>query len=88
MGWKAYDFLCPKCEEKFEDIVESDTDITECIYCGFGAAKKIMSAPKLGFMHDAERRSEALKRRSVEHTKREQRRGNLKDPREVFKDKK
>ena len=83
MGWKVYDFECPECETLFDDVVESDTMITKCKDCGFKAAMRTDTAPKLGFMNNREIRSEALKKRSVEHTKQQQKAGNIMGPKDV-----
>lgn len=64
------DFLCEPCNEIFEDLVDRETRLSPCPLCG-QAAERILSPIQLGQMNDPEKRIEALKKRSVAHTKRE-----------------
>jgi len=86
MGWKIYDYECPECEEIFEDLGKSSELITECKFCDCKEAKRLVPGPRVGVMNDPEVKKDALRKRSEEHTKREQRKGNLRDPREAARD--
>jgi len=64
-----YDFRCPSCENDFEDLVKSsDISDTVCPACGETATRRISAVP-LGFTNDPTVRSEALKKRSENHTR-------------------
>lgn len=79
MAWKMEMYACQsaECGDEFEFLTADPDEHVECPRCDHSAVR-IMSAPSLGFMNnDPEKRKEALKKRSEEHTKREQRRGNL-----------
>lgn len=82
MSWRIYDFQCDECDVVFEDLVEADVKEMECTECRTGIATRMMSAPLLGFMNDPYTKQEALKKRSLEHTRKQQKNGNLKHPSE------
>lgn len=78
---KFRDFWCFSCEEMFEALVR-DEEMPECRNCGSESVEKRISAPRIGLYNNPEARSAALKKRSEEHTKREQKKGNMLSPRD------
>ncbi len=85
MAWKLYDFKCldEGCGNEFEFLTADPDEVVECEVCEH-SAKRLMSAPLLGLIsNDPERKKESLKKRSEDHTKREQRRGNLASIRDI-----
>ena len=67
------DFLCDECNTKFEELVDNrDIRFQPCPECGT-PSEKVMSAVSLGkySMATPEQRSEMLRKRSEEHTKKE-----------------
>lgn len=61
-----YDFHCPDCDTKFENVVPYEQKTSECA-CG-GTAERMFPAPELATLNDPVRRAEALKKRSLEHS--------------------
>lgn len=76
MRYKMYDFKCLRCGHEFEALVRPDDEWEECPECR-DKAEKVIGMSNLGFMNQYEKRTEALKKRSYEHTMREKRRGNM-----------
>ncbi len=70
MGYLIKDFLCEKCNEVFEEMVEPTVKLATCPICT-EPAEQIMSSPMIGTMNDSAKRLESLKKRSKEHSKRE-----------------
>jgi putative FmdB family regulatory protein len=64
------DFHCDPCGASFEDLVSRGTLTADCPHCG-KVGNRVMSAPRVGVYNDAAKRTEALKKRSMEHTARE-----------------
>lgn len=65
-----YDFICTKCEHKFEELVQNkNVKTTKCPECK-GKAKYTISAVRTGMysIQDAAGRREMLKKRSHEDT--------------------
>ena len=65
------DFSCPTCDVIFEALVASSSvTVTPCPTCS-ADSERVMSAPRIGIFNDVSKKSEALKKRSQEHTIRE-----------------
>jgi DNA-directed RNA polymerase subunit RPC12/RpoP len=85
MPWKMVDAIClsAECGEEFEFLTADPEEVIECPRCEHSAARKV-SAPMLGLIcNDPERRKEALKKRSADHTASEQRKGNMMSPKDL-----
>lgn len=85
MGWFYFDFECESCDMVFEVLVSgNDPEATEpCPHCG-EPAKKIVGGTSNFWSNDKEKVSEMLRKRSIEHTKREQKKGNMLSPRDLI----
>ena len=85
MGWFYFDFHCEPCDEVFEAMVNSNADdVTEpCQTCG-EPAKKVLGCANLGWSNNPQIRSEMLRKRSTEHTKNEQKKGNMLSPKDLI----
>jgi putative FmdB family regulatory protein len=40
-----YEFLCPECGDRFEELTSAGTDSAECPRCGSAQARRVLSAP-------------------------------------------
>lgn len=77
--FRMYEYQCQdsECQNIFEYLTADDNEKVECPVCEY-SAKRVLSATPLGFLNnDAERRKNELKRRSLAHTRSEQKKGNL-----------
>jgi len=72
MGYKLFDFECLECGI-FEELVDDKDSWAECPECGVLVGQKVLAAPNLATYSIAspEQKSEILKKRSAEHSKRE-----------------
>lgn len=89
MAWKMFNYQClsRECGDEFEFLTADPDEPVECPRCDH-SAERLMSAPTLGLISsDPERKQAALKERSEQHTRREQRRGNLATIRDMKKGK-
>ncbi|MCF6205318.1 MAG: hypothetical protein L3J47_00295 [Sulfurovum sp.] len=93
MGWKYFDYIC-ECGNTFESMEKNSTDEVRCtavttealqgipeVLCGLVA--KYTPSANLGWTNDVGIQREMLKKRSAEHTKREQKNGNMKSVRDL-----
>lgn len=74
MAWIVKDFVCPNCGHEFEELFKvGDEDNIPCPECGHSPVESVLSSPALGkfSMADRETKTEILKKRSFEHTKKE-----------------
>jgi len=78
-----FDFKCNECDQGFEDYISSTTVAVVCPHCTSTNVEKVLSAVRVGLYNNRETRTEALKRRSEEHTAREQRKGNMPSVRDL-----
>ena len=91
MGWKYFDYRCTGCTQDFESCqwvpTIPDDDFVEeevhCEDCGEGA--ELMPTANLGWANDKEKQTEMLKKRSREHTAKEQKSGNMMSPKDLPK---
>lgn len=65
---KLTDFMCEECNELFEEL--TDKRFEACHICG-QPCEAVLSPVKMGNMNDPAKRSEALKKRSAEDTRKE-----------------
>jgi len=80
--WKYFDFECRDCGCVFESMVQGEPEEIPCEECGKPAIRH-MPGVLLGQMNVPHKKREALKKRSEEHTKRQQKAGNIKSVRDV-----
>ena len=40
-----YEFLCPACGDRFEELTSAGTEGAECPRCGSAQARRVLSAP-------------------------------------------
>lgn len=79
-----YDFICGACGHEFETLVKSngeDTEFIPCTECELGTAERQIGST-LQWSNNPATKGEMLKKRSFEHTKREQKSGNMLSPRD------
>ena len=80
MGWKIFDYSCV-CGNSFESMEQDCNDPVNCPKCGALATLR-PSAVNLGWTNDKAKKDAMLKKRSLDHTKREQQSGNMLSPRD------
>lgn len=92
MGWKIFDYRCTECGEEFESMEQDAEDAVFCpaVFCespleACGAPAAYLPSANLGWTNDKETQSAMLRKRSAEHTAREQRNGNMLNPRDLKK---
>ena len=96
MGWKIFDYRCPDCGHEFESMEKSSEDEVLCVavktqalqglpevLCGAAAA--LMPTANLGWTNDKEKQNAMLRKRSADHTRKEQKSGNMLSPRDLPK---
>lgn len=83
MGWKYFDYRCPSCGHEFESMERSSEDPVPCPKCETIAA--LIPSANLGWTNDPSTRKEMLKKRSAEHTAKEQKNGNMMSPKDLPK---
>ncbi len=83
MGWKYFDYKCPECDFAFESMEQDCKDLVNCAECGELAL--IMPSAKLGWANNKETQTNMLKKRSEEHTAKEQKNGNMMSPKDLAK---
>ena len=74
MGWKIFDYRCD-CGNEFESMEKSADDVVNCPECGERAS--YVPSANLGWSNDTATKKEMLKKRSAEHTAKEQKSGNM-----------
>lgn len=77
MAWKYYDFECTDCGEVFEEMVQSLEEVLVCPTCACTETIRHMPNTASCFLNEHVKKAASLKKRSEEHTKAEQRKGNL-----------
>jgi putative FmdB family regulatory protein len=64
-----FDYLCPSCGERMEEVlVQRWDDDVECSDCGT-VTKKLPAAPTIKSLDTPEKVSAALKKRSLNHSR-------------------
>lgn len=91
MGWKIFDYRC-ECGHTFESMEKSSEDEVLCtaviceesmVLCGKVAT--LMPSANLGWTNDKEKQNDMLRKRSADHTRKEQKSGNMLSPRDLPK---
>jgi putative FmdB family regulatory protein len=76
-----YEFLCERCEGRFEELADPGVETVACRICGAPRTRKVYSAPSAPFKivkaagetRKRERRNEVLRRRTKERVRRARR---------------
>ncbi len=74
MAYKLHDFECEDCGIQWEDLVDTEEEVSPCQQCGeFCRPEHFLTAtPLLAYsMMDAQGRDDCLAKRSVKHTQEE-----------------
>lgn len=95
MGWKIFDYRC-ECGYEFESMEKSAEDEVTCpevvthalhglpeVLCGKIAA--LIPSANLGWTNDKEKQNKMLRKRSLDHTRKEQKSGNMLSPKDLPK---
>jgi hypothetical protein len=92
MGWKIFDYRCSECGEEFESMEQDAEDEVWCpvVFCESplevcGARADYLPSANLGWSNNKEAQTEMLKKRSREHTAKEQKNGNMMGPKDLPK---
>lgn len=91
MGWKLFDYRCPECGYEFESMEKSSEDEVLCPAVDeespnpCGSVVNLLPSANLGWTNDPNTRKEMLKKRSAEHTAKQQKNGNMMSPKDLPK---
>ena len=96
MGWLIFDYRCPECGHEFESMEKSAEDEVLCtkvetqalqglpeVLCG--VVVDYLPNANMGWSNDKQTRSDMLRKRSAEHTAKEQKSGNMLSPKDLPK---
>ena len=96
MGWKYFDYRCPDCGHEFESMEKDCKDTVTCTavtrealqgvpeeLCG--AVVDHQPSANLGWTNDHQTKNDMLRKRSAEHTAKEQKNGNMLSPKDLPK---
>lgn len=70
MAWIVRDYVCKKCGHKWEDLVDTKDQESDCPKCGTRNVHVISATPTAAYSaRSPEMRAEVMRKRSEDHTK-------------------